>query len=496
MNLNVLLAGVPVRKMFQTLFGKMASTHDVMVSGIRYDSRTVERGNVFVALRGDATDGHRYIGEAIARGAKVVVTEDDMNPPDPLCMHTGTVKLVVDDTRRALALMASNFYGRPADKLRVIGITGTNGKTTTAYLIKQMLEWDGTRKAGLIGTVEYMIGARVIPATHTTPESLELHGLFRQMVDEGCTHAVMEVSSHALAQERVYGIPFAAGVFTNLTQDHLDYHGTMEAYFEAKKTLFDMLSPDAAAIVNADSSYGMRIVSDTNARVVTYGIESEEARLRALHLRTSQAGSEAEVDGMAVKTALSGRFNMLNLLGAYAAVKSVVPEFSLPAEAFAELKPAPGRFEQFRSMKGWTAIVDYAHTHDAITNCLETIRQIVPAGSNETVTIVFGAGGDRDRQKRPLMGRAAERLSDRVIVTSDNPRTEDPMEIIRGITSGMEHPERAVVEPDRARAIALALEGANAGDIILIAGKGHEDYQVIGTEKIHLSDKELVRRHL
>jgi UDP-N-acetylmuramoyl-L-alanyl-D-glutamate--2,6-diaminopimelate ligase len=498
MNLNELLAGVPVSKMFQTVFGKMASTHDVMVSGIHYDSRKVERGGVFVALRGGKADGHKFFGEAIARGVKVVVTEDDANPPDPLCMHTGTVKLVVDDSRKALALMAANYYGRPAARLIVIGITGTNGKTTTAYLVKQMLESDPNVKAGLIGTVEYMIGSETLPATHTTPESLELHGLFARMLKAGCTHVVMEVSSHALDQHRVFGIPFAAGVFTNLTQDHLDYHHTMEAYFSAKKILFDTLPESAVAVVNADSPYAERIVKDTKARVAAYGIDSDRAQdeYRARAIVMTKEGFTAEVGSRRVELGMTGRFNILNFLAAYAVVQSMAPGCVLSPEALRALRPAPGRFEQFHSEKGWTAIVDYAHTPDAITNCLETIRSIVPKGSGASVTTVFGAGGDRDKTKRPLMGAAAEALSDRVIVTSDNPRTEDPGAIIDGVLSGMKRPELAEIEPDRRLAIGKALAGARAGDIVLVAGKGHEDYQVIGTEKIHLSDTEIVRQHL
>ncbi|HLP14653.1 MAG TPA: UDP-N-acetylmuramoyl-L-alanyl-D-glutamate--2,6-diaminopimelate ligase [Bacteroidota bacterium] len=499
MNLNELLAGVPVSKMFQTVFGKMASTHDVMVSGIQYDSRKVQRGGMFVALRGGVADGHKFIGDAIQKGVKVVVTEDDANPPDSLCMHTGTVKLVVDDSRRTLALLSANFFGRPADRLKIIGVTGTNGKTTTVHLIKQMLESNPAFKVGSIGTIDYRIGhEEVIPSTHTTPESLELHSLFSRMVQAGCTHAVMEVSSHSLAQQRVHGIRFRAAVFTNLTQDHLDYHGTMDQYLEAKKILFDELPPDAAAIVNADSPYTERITASTRARIVRYGIGPSYGAFGALHVALTREGFTAEIDGQQIETRLSGLFNVQNFCAAYAAVKCVEPACALTPDVIAKLEPASGRFEQFHSQKGWTVIVDYAHTPDAITNCLQAIRDsIVPqAGADASVTIVFGAGGDRDTKKRPLMGRAAEELSDRVIVTSDNPRTEDPRAIIDQVLAGMAHPERATIEPDRRKAIELALTRARKGEIILLAGKGHEDYQVIGTEKIHLSDKELVRQLL
>ncbi len=495
MELNELLDGVPVTKMFQTVFGKMASTHDVMVSGIHYDSRTVGRGGVFVALRGAAADGHRFIGDAIANGAKVIVTEDDTNPPDPLCMHTGTVKLVVANTRKALAGMSANYFGHPARSLRIIGVTGTNGKTTTTYLIKQLLEADGRAKVGLIGTIGYAIGHESMPATHTTPESLELHGLLARMVTEGCTHAVMEVSSHALHQDRVYGIPFAAAVFTNLTQDHLDYHGTMADYFQAKKILFDMLAPDAVAVVNADSPQGAAIVGTTRARIVTFGIDNA-ADYRADHVRMSTSGFTADVNGTAVETAMTGTFNVSNFLAAYAAVNSVEPRIDISAEQIRRLSPAPGRFEQFHSSRGWTAIVDYAHTPDALENCLQTIRAILPPGAAGSVITVFGAGGDRDVHKRPLMGAIAERYSDRVIVTTDNPRTEDPQSIADAILGGMNNRNDVTVELDRRSAIEQALASAAPGDVVLIAGKGHEDYQIIGSLKTHFSDKEIVAQFL
>jgi UDP-N-acetylmuramoyl-L-alanyl-D-glutamate--2,6-diaminopimelate ligase len=495
MELNELLVGVPVTKMFQTVFGKMASTHDVMVSGIHYDSRSVERGGVFVALRGAAVDGHRFIGDAIARGAKVIVTEDDTNPPDPLCMHTGTVKLVVANARKALALMSATYYGHPARKLSVIGVTGTNGKTTTAYLIKQLLETDAKVKAGLIGTIEYAIGSTRLPATHTTPESLELHKLFARMVSEGCTHCVMEVSSHALHQDRVYGIPFAAAVFTNLTQDHLDYHGTMEKYLKAKKLLFDSLSASAVAVINADSPQAEEIVRDAQSRVVTYGIATD-AMYRATTVSMSTTGFTADVNGVAVAPRMTGLFNVSNFLAAYATVSTLNPSLAITAEQIARLNPAPGRFEQMHSSHGWTAVVDYAHTPDALENCLKTIRAILPAGSAARVTTVFGAGGDRDVQKRPLMGGIAERYSDKIVVTSDNPRSEDQQAIADGILGGMTSTERVTVELDRRTAIEGALASALPGDVVLIAGKGHEDYQVIGTTKIHFSDKEIVARYL
>ncbi|MFZ4619838.1 MAG: UDP-N-acetylmuramoyl-L-alanyl-D-glutamate--2,6-diaminopimelate ligase [Bacteroidota bacterium] len=491
MTLSELLQGVSVSKMFQTMYGKMVTTHDVKVSGIQYDSRKVQRENLFVALKGGGADGHKFLSSAIANGAKVVVVEDDNSIPDPMCMHTGTVKIVVSNTRKALAQISANYYGRPATKLTMIGVTGTNGKTTTTFLIKQMLEADEANKVGLIGTVEYAIGQEKFPATHTTPESLEMQQLFAQMVQKGCTHCVMEVSSHALHQFRAFGIPFKAAVFTNLTQDHLDYHGTMEEYFNAKKILFSGLTNDAVAIVNNDSEYGKKIVEGCSAQVTGYSID-QPSEMKAEQLSVSINGFSAVIHGEKVAPKLVGRFNVYNFLAAYSVVKELGIYCS--PEQYAQLVPAPGRFEQIQSKKGWTAIVDYAHTPDALENCLQTIHDVLPHRFKTKIITIFGAGGDRDKSKRPLMGRIAERLSDVMIVTSDNPRTEDPMEIISDILEGIDYKTKVIVESDRAAAIALGLSRAQSGDVVLVAGKGHEDYQVIGKEKIHFDDKEEVMK--
>ena len=270
MTLSEVLKGVTVTKMFQTMYGKMVMTHDVKISGIQYDSRKVQRENLFIAIKGSGSDGHKFLGSAVANGAKVLMVEDDNAIPDSMCMHQGVVKIVVGNTRKAMAVVSANYFGHPANAMTMIGVTGTNGKTTTTFLLKQMLESDSKNKVGLIGTVEYRIGEKVIPATHTTPESLELHQLFYKMKDEKCTHVVMEVSSHALHQYRVYGIPFNAAIFTNLTQDHLDYHGTMEEYFSAKKILFESLDDRAIAVTNADSEFGQKIVEGSKAKIITH----------------------------------------------------------------------------------------------------------------------------------------------------------------------------------------------------------------------------------
>jgi UDP-N-acetylmuramoyl-L-alanyl-D-glutamate--2,6-diaminopimelate ligase len=495
MTLSEILNGVTVTKIFQTMYGKMVVTHDVKISGVQYDSRKVKRGNLFVALRGTGSDGHKFLNDAIANGAKAIVVEDDMAIPDSMCMHLGAVKIVVGNSRKALAQISANYFGNPANSMTMIGVTGTNGKTTTTYLIKQMLEAYPQHKVGLIGTVGYAIGSETLPATHTTPESLELHQLLARMKQKGCTHVVMEVSSHALHQYRVFGIPFAAAVFTNLTQDHLDYHGTMEEYFRAKKILFDSLEEHALAVTNADSEYGKKIVEGCRAKVITYSIVNP-SDVKAENVSVSVNGFTAVIGNNAVSTTLVGRFNVYNFLAAYSTLVGLGISVNERGNMFGSLVAAPGRFDQIHSSKGWTAIVDYAHTPDALENCLQAIHDVLPAKRTNKVITIFGAGGDRDRTKRPKMGKIAERLSDVVIVTSDNPRTEDPTKIIDDIVEGIYHKENAIREPDRRKAIVHGLSLANAGDIVLIAGKGHEDYQVIGTEKKHFSDKEEVLKFL
>ncbi|MEW6060328.1 MAG: UDP-N-acetylmuramoyl-L-alanyl-D-glutamate--2,6-diaminopimelate ligase [Bacteroidota bacterium] len=493
MTLSELLNGVTVTKIFQTMYGKMVVTHDVKISGVQYDSRKVQKDNLFVAIRGAGNDGHTFIGDAIANGAKAIVIEDDNAIPDSMCMHQGIVKIVVGNTRKALAQIAANYFGHPAQSMTMIGVTGTNGKTTTTYLIKQMLESNGNTMVGLIGTVGYCVGNETFPATHTTPESLELHQLFAEMKKKGCTHVVMEVSSHALHQYRVYGIPFSAAVFTNLTQDHLDYHGTMEEYFQAKKLLFDSLDQRAVAVTNADSAYGRRIVETCKAKRVTYGV-ANAADVQAMNVSVTINGFTVSINNNTISTKLVGRFNVYNFLAAYSTMIGL--GISVNEKVFATLAAAPGRFEQLPSPKGWTAIIDYAHTHDALENCLQTIHEVLPkSGTNKIITI-FGAGGDRDRTKRPKMGAVAERLSDVIIITSDNPRTEEPMNIINDILKGVQQKDKALCEPDRRKAIIQGLSMANAGDVVLIAGKGHEEYQVIGTEKKHFSDREEVLKFI
>jgi UDP-N-acetylmuramoyl-L-alanyl-D-glutamate--2,6-diaminopimelate ligase len=494
MTLSRLLEGVPVSKMFQTVFGQMVVTHEIEVTGIHYDSRRVGLGNVFVAIKGGTTDGHRYITDAVTRGAKIVVVEDDTAMPDSFFMHTGVVKVVVPDTRKALAQMAANYFDHPSRKLRLIGVTGTNGKTSTTYFIKSILEAHG-EKTGLIGTIEYRIGEEVLPATHTTPESLELQRLLAHMVERGCSAVAMEVSSHALALQRVHGINFRAAIFTNLTQDHLDFHGTMEEYFRAKKMLFDGLSSDATAITNVDDPRGKAIVADTQGRVLTYGT-TPAADVRASDVSVSLAGSQFTVSyqqqARAVRMPLIGRFNVQNALAAYAVGVALGIDREQIAAGLGRVTAVPGRFQHIVSPDGWIAVVDYAHTPDALANCLRTIHDIMNAGRRGHIITVFGCGGDRDKGKRPLMGRVATELSDITVITSDNPRSEDPEAIVREIQAGCLADKTVYTEVDRRKAIAFALGLARAGDVVLIAGKGHETYQIIGDKRVHFDDREEV----
>jgi UDP-N-acetylmuramoyl-L-alanyl-D-glutamate--2,6-diaminopimelate ligase len=494
MTLSSVLEGIPIIKMFQTMYGQMVVTHEIDVHRIQYDSRKVERGDLFVAIRGTDNDGHTFIDDAINRGAKVVVVEDDAKRPDSFFMHAGVVKVVVNNTRSALARMSSNYYGNPSQKLRLVGVTGTNGKTTTVYLIAELLE-----KSGLVGTIEYRIGNTSIPASHTTPESLELNMLLARMVEERCSSAVMEVSSHALHQRRVEGLTFELGVFTNLTQDHLDYHGTMDEYFHSKKILFDSLSDHALAVTNADDGYGMKIVKSTRAKVFRYGITSP-ADIQAKDIVVSVQGTSFSVfhnrNKTSITSSLIGRFNVYNILAAFATAIGLGLSEEKVQRAIAKFQPVRGRFERIVSPGGYTVIIDYAHTPDALHNCLAAIHDIFNSGERKNkgrIITVFGCGGNRDRGKRPKMGKIATQMSDVTIITSDNPRFEDPEVIIDEIMSGVLPEAKVYREADRRKAIEQALSLAQAGDVVLIAGKGHETYQVIENRKIHFSDHEVVQ---
>ncbi|MEW6182596.1 MAG: UDP-N-acetylmuramoyl-L-alanyl-D-glutamate--2,6-diaminopimelate ligase [Bacillota bacterium] len=460
-------------------------------AGLAYDSRRVEPGFVFFAIQGFQLDGHDYVGDAVQRGAAAVVVEKDIEEP------AGVAVFRVPDSRAALASAAARFYGYPAQRLRMVGVTGTNGKTTTTHLISAIYGAQG-EKVGLIGTLCARIGDVVVPEERTTPESLELQALLRRMADAGVTVAVMEVSSHALALQRVAGVEYDVAVFTNLTQDHLDFHKDLEDYFRTKELLFTGLKAPAGkqgsklAVVNADDRYGVRLASTSGGRVLTYGVENP-AGVRARDIVLKESGADFTVEGTWGKTPLrlklAGGFNVYNALAAFA---TGFAEGFPPGDVARALENAgsvPGRFERVDAGQDFTVVVDYAHTPDGLENVLRAARAL----ARGKVVVVFGCGGDRDSTKRPLMGEAAGRLADFAVVTSDNPRSEDPRKIIAAVETGVRSAgqTRYIIEPDRRKAIKEAFTRAQPGDIVVLAGKGHEDYQIIGTQKIPFDDRKV-----
>ena len=454
------------------------------IAGVSYDSRTTRPGDLFVAMTGYETDGHKYIASAVEKGAVCVLCE---RPPE------GDVPYVrVPSSRRALAQVGGNFFGHPAREMTMVGVTGTNGKTSTTYLLKDVLEQAAHAKVGLIGTNQNMIGSQVIHTERTTPESFELQKLFREMADAGCTHVVMEVSSHALYLDRVYGIPFAVGIFTNLTQDHMDFHGTMEAYCDAKAILFRNC---AVGVYNADDPWAQRLMAEATCRKVAVGEHRGDLRAENIRLSAQGVAFDAVENGRKTKieVAIPGGFMVYNTLGVLAAAEAlgVSPEDS--ARVLRATPHVKGRVEVVPTDGDYTILIDYAHTPDALENVLTAVKGFAPG----RVVALFGCGGDRDRTKRPKMGRIAADLADFVIVTSDNPRTEEPGAIIREILEGMADSDtpRAVVE-NRVEAIHYAIDHARSGDVIVLAGKGHEDYQVVGREKHHLDEREVVAAYL
>lgn len=466
----------------------------VPVSFITDDSRAVHPGSMFVAVKGEQMDGHAYIPAAVQAGAIALVTQQPSGQAHIVAVRVG-------DSRKALGLLGSRFYGNPSARLRMVGVTGTNGKTTTTYVCKALLEALG-RRIGLIGTVAYQIGAESYPASHTTPGALELQQLLTKMAAADCDTVVMEVSSHALAQDRTSGCEYDVAVFSNLTQDHLDFHKNMEEYFQAKLRLFTGLTgtakPNKRAIVNGDDSSGLRIKAACAAPVWTYGLH-RQADIRAEHVVLSLGGSRFVAGTPAgtfpVESHLVGEHNVYNLL---AAIGVALHEGATPdqvREAIGTVTNVPGRFERVTCGQSFTVVVDYAHTEDALVRLLAAAQTL----KTGRIITVFGCGGDRDRGKRPKMGRAAVQYSDVVILTSDNPRTEDPLAILEEVERGAK--EALSLRPsvqyrkiaDRREAIASAVREAQAGDMVLIAGKGHEDYQIIGKTKFHFDDREVAR---
>src|SRR5208282_5480758 len=477
----------------------LAQSGDPGVSSVEYDSRRVKPGSVFVAMRGESSDGNRFIDQAIQAGAVAVVTDSAAETPRP-----GVAWAVVANGRRALARVSANFYGKPAERIAVTGITGTNGKSTTAFLVEAVLTAAG-RKSALIGTIEYHVAGKVLPAPHTTPEALELNRIFSEALGNGATDAVMEVSSHALAQERVFGVPFDVAVFTNLTRDHLDYHKTMDEYFAAKRVLFEGCGTDAprAAVTNLDDEYGAKLAGFSRKRsavVLTYGWEHGDfhAENVDINLRGTRFDMATPQEKLALFSPLIGRVNVYNILAAAAACYARGCDSRAISRGVESLTHVPGRFERVDCGQPFTVVVDYAHTDDALRNLTALAREFVSrTGGTARVVTVFGCGGDRDRAKRPLMGEAAGRGSDFVVLTSDNPRSEDPRAIINDALVGLQKTGvKYTVEVDRRKAIALAIGEARPGDIVLLAGKGHEKVQVTREGSLPFDDVEVARAAL
>jgi UDP-N-acetylmuramoyl-L-alanyl-D-glutamate--2,6-diaminopimelate ligase len=462
---------------------------DVEIKGLHFDSRKIGAGDLFVAQVGTAVDGHTFIDGCVAKGAAAVVLSDRSYMANPL---NGITYILVDNTDKALGLMASKWFGEPSKQLTLVGVTGTNCKRTIATLLYKLVRALG-HKAGLLSTVVNYIEDDAVEATHTTPDALELNGLLRRMVDAGCTYAFMEVSSHAIAQERIAGLDFDGALFTNLTRDHIDYHKTFDNYRDTKKRLFDGLKKTAFAVTNKDDKNGLVMTQNCKAAVHTYSTRSL-ADYKAQILEEGFDGMMLNINGKEVFVPLVGRFNVSNLLCIYGAALNLGFDELDVLRVLSTLKPVNGRFETIHSPKGWTAIVDYAHTPDAVDNVIQTIREIKCEGA-KLITVV-GCGGNRDKGKRPMMAQIAKKGSEQLILTSDNPRDEEPADILKDMTDGLSADElkTTLVIEDRAAAIQTACTLAQSGDVILVAGKGHEDYQIIKGVKHHFDDHEIVRK--
>ena len=453
---------------------------ELEITGVSYDSRETRPGDLFVAMTGYQTDGHKFIPMALEKGAACVLCRQEQ-PEGVPCVRT-------EDPRAALAQVGRNWYGDPAASMKLIGVTGTNGKTTTTYLLKDILEQAAGARVGLIGTNQNMIGAEVIPTERTTPESFELQGLFRRMADAGCTHVVMEVSSHALFLKRAAGVRFAVGIFTNLTQDHLDFHGTMENYCDAKALLFRQ---SETGVYNADDPWAERILRSAACPCISIG--EGQADLAARHIALSAEGVSFDAvsggESVPIYVGIPGGFMVYNALGVLAAARELGVSLEESARVLRRSAHVKGRVEVVPTPWDYTVLIDYAHTPDALENVLSSARGFAEG----RVVALFGCGGDRDRTKRPRMGAIAQRLADLVIVTSDNPRTEEPGAIIRDILEGMDSEGTPyIVVEDRVEAIRRAMDLARSGDVIILAGKGHETYQIVGQEKRHLDEREVV----
>ncbi len=476
MKLRELLCGIEVLEVHADL--------ETEISGVSYDSRQTKSGDLFAAIAGYETDGHRFIPMALEKGAACVLCQ---------ARPEGEVPYVLtSDSRAALAQLGRNWFGDPAASMTMVGVTGTNGKTTATYLLKDMLERSLGAKVGLIGTNQNMIGEEALHTERTTPESFELQALFRAMADAGCTHVVMEVSSHALCLQRVAGIRFAVGMFTNLSQDHLDFHETMEAYCDAKALLFRQ---SVKGVYNADDPWAERVTGGAPCPLLSFGERAGDLRAENIRLSVDGVTFDAVCEGetVPVRVGIPGGFTVYNALGALAAARALGISLAAGAEALASCAGVKGRVEVVPVPWDYTILIDYAVTPDAIENVLTAVRGFAQG----RVVILFGCGGDRDRGKRPKMGRIAAQLADFVVVTSDNPRTEDPDFIISEILPGLEGADTPyMVEPDRVRAIRWAMDHAQPKDVIILAGKGHETYQIVGHEKRHLDEREVVADYI
>lgn len=464
---------------------------DFFVTALTADSRRVVPGAIFVAVRGPLSDGHDYIGAAIEAGASVIVCEAIPDIPGAAVTYVR-----VADAAVALGFLASQWYDNPSRRLTLVGVTGTNGKTTTATLLYEMARLSGMH-AGLLSTVENRVDDRVYPAVNTTPSPLETNRILAEMVETGCTFAAMEISSHGMVQRRTAGLHFAGGIFTNITRDHLDYHGTFKAYLEAKKSFFDMLPSTAFALTNADDRNGAVMVQNTRARRITYGLTGTPD-VRGAIIESSLEGMELALDGIHVSTPFMGRFNASNLTAVFAAWVALGHDAQTTAVDISRLVPVAGRFQTFRATDGTVVVVDYAHTPDALENVLKAIADATHA-AHSPITTVFGCGGDRDRGKRPQMGAIAARLSDKVVITSDNPRNENAEAIAAEILAGIpdENRSRVTTIIDRATAIETAVSTAPPRSVVLVAGKGHEPYQEFENHRrIHFDDREQVTKAL
>ncbi|MBR5687070.1 MAG: UDP-N-acetylmuramoyl-L-alanyl-D-glutamate--2,6-diaminopimelate ligase [Prevotella sp.] len=477
MNLNDIISGIrPVT---------VTGTTDIDITGVDIDSRQVKPGHLFVAIKGTQVDGHQFIPKAIEAGAKAVICE---TMPDTKA--DGVTYIEVKSAAEAVGLAATTFYGNPTKKMKLVGVTGTNGKTTIATLLYNMFRAFG-HKCGLLSTVCNYIEGEAVPASHTTPDPIELNRLLARMVDAGCEYVFMECSSHAIDQKRIGGLTFAGGIFTNLSRDHMDYHKTVENYRNAKKAFFDMLPKSAFAITNADDKNGMVMVQNTKAKVKTYSTRTM-ADFRARIIECHFEGMYLDIDGHEVGVQFIGKFNVSNLLAVYGAARMLGKNPEDVLLVLSTLKSVSGRLQPVHSPKGFTAIVDYAHTPDALANVLGAIHEVLN-GKGQVIT-VCGAGGNRDKGKRPLMAQEAVKQSDRVIITSDNPRFEEPQDIINDMLAGLtpQQMKKTVSIADRREAIKTACMMAQKGDVVLVAGKGHEDYQEIKGVKHHFDDREVL----